>query len=89
MERTAYECLSDALAKFAKDHDLIFRYEPIDEAHLGDFKFGLYSPDRAWRLTRILNLDDIDELQLDKKQYADYIVQDIRSTLIRKGVIKY
>lgn len=89
MDNTVYEYLSDALSKFAKDRGIYFRYEPLDKECPDIWKFGFYGERRTWTYTRYLDVTVLERLRMHGREYADYVVEAIRESLLQKGVIMF
>lgn len=86
---TMYEYLISVLSNFAKERGLIFRHAPLDSERPDEWTFGLYAPDRTWIYSRTFDADITEQLQIHGKVYADYVIEDIRQRLLKKGVIKF
>lgn len=87
MATTVYAELCRELGLFAKEHNLILRFDPIDKERPNEWGFTLYNRSRSWGYRRLFSAFDHEQLNMDKREYAEMIVEDIRKELKEKGVI--
>lgn len=87
MSTTVYAELCRELALFAKEHGLILKFDPIDKERPDVWGFKLYNKSRSWGYRRLFSALDHEMINMNKREYADMIVEDIRKELKRKGVI--
>lgn len=87
METTVYAELCRELAVFARDYKLITRFDPFDKDHPYEWGFTIYNASRSWGYRRLFSAFDHELINMDKREYAEMVVEDIRKELKRNGVI--
>lgn len=78
MSTTVYAELCRELNLFIKEYGLLIEYE---------WGFKLYNRSRSWGYRRLFSACDHELLMVDKRRYAEMVVEDIRKHLKEKGVI--
>lgn len=86
METTVYAELSQMLAVFADEHNLILKYDPLDKEHPDEWGITLYNKSRTWGYRRLFSAFNHEMANIDKYEHAEMILEDIRKRLKEKGV---
>lgn len=87
MSTTVYAELCRELNLFAKEHGLLIEYDPFNKERPYEWGFKLYNKRRSWGYRRLFSAYDHELLMVDKRRYAEMVVEDIRKHLKEKGVI--
>lgn len=87
MEATVYEEICRELGVFAKEYNLDAVYDPIDKDNPDVWGVSIYNKERTWAYKRLFSESQLEMLNMDKYDIANFIINDIRKHLKEKGVI--
>lgn len=81
MESTTYEELMCMISSFAKERDLIVKYDPFNKDRPYEWGFTLYNEQRSWGYRRLFTTYEHEQINLDKRRYVELVIDDIRKHL--------